>query len=196
MDSFTFVVTQGELISDGEEWYRFIGKYVNKITTDKDKIHVDKLLQYLEGKTWPNTADYIYSYYIIGNLWAAKDEILRKDTGNKLWEYQIPELDQAIINLRKCVSIIPQNETQELCVVQAYTNLAGKMNHAGRFFKAIEYWEKALTLRPSFGMTHCNKAYAMFCYSRVLDCEYKRNAYLHTAFHLFQQYREPLKMSF
>lgn len=188
MDSFAYIVTKVETISDGKEWYQFIGQYVDTIIANRDTGRIDQLLQYVEGKTWPNTADYIFSYYIIGNLWTTKDEILRKDTGNNSWEYRIPELDQAIINLRKCVSIVPKNEIQKFCVAQAYTNLAGKMNHAGRFFKAIDYWDKALALKPTLGMAHCNKAYAMFWYYVVLDREYKKTTYLHTAFHLFRQY--------
>ena len=112
-------------------------------------------------------ADAILLDYFLSNAWANKRQ-LEKHSEKDRWIWEQPEAERQIIHLRRAVrndgfsKIHPQRQCQIL------TNLANLLNTVGRFVEALEYWDQALSLIPTFGMAQGNRAYGLVHYSRSL----------------------------
>ena len=58
-------------------------------------------------------------------------------------------------------------ELPDLRQCQIFTNLVNQINTVGRFVKAQEYWNRALAMRPRFGMELGNRGYGLAEYARA-----------------------------
>lgn len=112
-----------------------------------------------------------YLYYIIGNSWS--DIIsLTKPEINSGWELQNEEIENSIVNLRyalKAIEKAKEGSSQSGHLhCQVLTNLGNSLSHIGRFAEAIELWNRALQINPTFGMALGNRGYGLLHYARVL----------------------------
>ena len=48
-------------------------------------------------------------------------------------------------------------------------NLGNRLRVAGRAIEALEYWRRALEVRPNFGMALCNRARTLSAYGASLE---------------------------
>ena len=84
----------------------------------------------------------------------------------ELWEQD--EIEHELHHLRLsmprgAVRDIPR---ERLC--QSLSNTAALLNHVGRFSEAIELWDRALSLMPSFAMARGKRGYALTHYAQTL----------------------------
>jgi tetratricopeptide (TPR) repeat protein len=106
-------------------------------------------------------------HYFQANGWANLRYLRnRGTTQNTLWEY--PEIESELFFLRSAIRSPAFPELSDVRRCQIHTNLGNLLNHIGRFVEAIEQWEQALAINPSFGMAIGNRGVALTYYARNL----------------------------
>ncbi|MCX5880397.1 MAG: LA2681 family HEPN domain-containing protein, partial [Deltaproteobacteria bacterium] len=89
----------------------------------------------------------------------------------RIWEQ--PEIEKQLIHNRLAVTALEAADSASplpmVCAI--YTNLANTLFQIGRFVEALEYWDRALVLRPDFGMAMANKGYSLQHYAHLLHDE-------------------------
>src|SRR5215813_12035388 len=105
--------------------------------------------------------------YFRGNAWANRQKARHSDHA-PVWAWEQPELQQQLLHLRRAVQHEGFRELPDLRQCQIFTNLANQINTVGRFVEAQEYWNRALAMRPRFGMALGNRGYGLADYARAL----------------------------
>ncbi|MBI5589089.1 MAG: hypothetical protein HY881_01265 [Deltaproteobacteria bacterium] len=111
-------------------------------------------------------------HYHVSNVWGNSFKLLPNDQKQeRIWEQ--PEIEKQLIHNRlAAVALETVGSASPLPVVCAiYTNLANTLFQIGRFVEALEYWDRALVLRPDFGMAMANKGYSLQHYAHLLHDE-------------------------
>jgi len=106
-------------------------------------------------------------FYFRANAWAGL-RCLRDEPHKQavLWEH--PEIERELFFLRSAVRSPGFAEVPGVRRCQIRTNLGNLLDHIGRFVEAIEQWEHALAIDPSFGMAVGNRGFALPYYARNL----------------------------
>jgi hypothetical protein len=105
--------------------------------------------------------------YFRGNAWANRQKARHSDR-SAAWAWEQPELQQQLLHLRGAVQHEGFGELPDLRQCQIFTNLANQINTVGRFVEAQEYWNRALTKSPRFGMALGNRGFGLAEYARAL----------------------------
>lgn len=105
--------------------------------------------------------------YFRGNAWANLQKARRGDR-LAVWAWEQPELQKQLLHFRAAVQHEGFHKLPDLRQCQIFTNLANQINTVGRFVEAQEYWNRALTMRPRFGMALGNRGYGLAEYARAL----------------------------
>jgi tetratricopeptide (TPR) repeat protein len=148
--------------------------------------HVDgtkRALQVGEGigkRSLAPTQTAILNYYL-SNAWANRRQ-LERPAGQDEWKWEQPEVEQQIVHLRRALGSNGFKELHQLRQCQILTNLGNLLNTAGRFVEAIEYWDAALAIVPSFRMAQGNRGYGLTFYARALYDEGHRPVFLRHAY--------------
>lgn len=104
--------------------------------------------------------------YFLGNAWENIRQQAAGSSGFGGWEQEGTE--NAILSYRRALqdrgfTALPVDRQ-----CQILTNLANQLSYIGRLVEAVEYWDRALTLLPSFGMARGNRGYGRSYYARAL----------------------------
>jgi hypothetical protein len=105
--------------------------------------------------------------YFRGNAWANRQKARHSDR-SAAWAWEQPELQQQLLHFRGAVQHDGFGKLPDLRQCQIFTNLANQINTVGRFVDAQEYWNRALAMRPRFGMALGNRGYGLAEYARAL----------------------------
>jgi hypothetical protein len=105
--------------------------------------------------------------YYLSNAWANRRQMERQ-SGQDEWKWEQPEAEKQIIHLRRALRSEGFQGLDALRQCQIITNLGNVLNTVGRFVEAVEYWDGALAVLPSFGMAQGNRGYGLICYARAL----------------------------
>lgn len=125
-------------------------------------------------------------FYFTGNAWADLDYILNYESSS--WLYKRAEFEKAIIYYRKVLGVEKLSDfISKNILSQNYTNLGNMFSQAGRIIVAIDYWDKALSLYPDFGMAKCNKAHGLIYYSKMLYDKSHQMILLKNAYKLLEE---------
>lgn len=112
--------------------------------------------------------------YFRANAWANRQKARHGDRV-AAWAWEQPELQQQLLHLRGAVQHEGFHELPDLRRCQIFTNLANQINIVGRFVEAQEYWNRALAIKPRFGMALGNRGQGLAQYARALhDQSHKR----------------------
>lgn len=106
-------------------------------------------------------------HYFQANAWADL-RYLRDRTTKQTIRWERPEIERELFFLRSAVRSPAFTELSAIRRCQACTNLGNLLDHIGRFVGAIEEWERALAINPSFGMAVGNRGFALRYYARYL----------------------------
>ena len=115
-----------------------------------------------------SNADAVLVSYFRANAWASKQSRKYADR-SAAWAWEQKELQEQILNLRRAVNHAGFNDVSPIRQCQILTNLANQLNSVGRFVEALEYWNRALTIRPWFGMAVGNRGYGLAEYAKALN---------------------------
>jgi tetratricopeptide (TPR) repeat protein len=90
-------------------------------------------------------------HYFRANAWADLRH-LRDRTAEQTIRWEHPEIERELFFLRSAIRSSAFAELSAIRRCQICTNLGNLLDHIGRFVEAIEEWEHALAIDPSFGM--------------------------------------------
>jgi hypothetical protein len=104
--------------------------------------------------------------YFKGNAWNTKRRLCTKTEEKPDWDYESKFIESEITCFRNAIRFAPEKLDKSLTfrLCQIYTNLGNLLNKIGRFVEAIWYYDKAINLKPDFGMAIGNKAIALKYY--------------------------------
>ena len=106
-------------------------------------------------------------YYFLGNAWANLRQLSRIDHGHD-WNWEKGEMEYEIIYFRKAVKSDAFSKLSKKRQCEILTNLGNIMDEIGRFVEAIEYFNNALKIIPSFAMARGNLGIGFYSYAGVL----------------------------
>jgi tetratricopeptide (TPR) repeat protein len=106
-------------------------------------------------------------HFFVANGWSYLHQLTHVINSNEFWEFETPEVENEIINLRKAISFSDKVSNRVL-VSQILTNLGNTFDQIGRFVEAIHYWDRAMKINPGFGMAIGNLGFGLGHYARVL----------------------------
>ena len=111
--------------------------------------------------------DKMIFHYNVANGWSYLQRLTQDLNSVKFWEFDCPELDQQIMNLRLALK---NSETviDDFNKCQILTNLGNLFSHLGRFSEAQNYWQEALSILPDFSMAIGNIGFGLSHYAKVL----------------------------
>jgi hypothetical protein len=106
-------------------------------------------------------------YFNVANGWSYFQRLTQVLNSNEFWEFESPEMDQQIINLRLALKN-SQTVNDDFNKSQILTNLGNLFSHIGRFSEAQLYWQEALKITPDFPMAIGNIGFGLTHYAKVL----------------------------
>ncbi len=119
--------------------------------------------------------------YFRANAWANRQRYEGHDRANA-WEWEQPAIQKQILLLRSAITPPGFEQLHPVRRCQILTNLANLLNTVGRFVEALEYWDRALSINPHFGMALGNRGYGLGCYGRALYDGAHQGVFLREAF--------------
>lgn len=140
-----------------------IDKYI--LLNDKDSLE-DKLTE-LKRLNFEDSSLQSITYYFIGNIWSSLRKTNHISESSNIWKIEQTELFNEIYYYRKSIKEEGFDRLQLEYKLYIYTNLANAFSHYGRTVNALKYYDKALSLYPSFEMALVNKAECLKSYSRL-----------------------------
>jgi hypothetical protein len=105
--------------------------------------------------------------YFRANAWANRQKA-RHSNPAAAWAWEQPELQQQLLHLRGAVQHEGFRDLSDLRQCQIFTNLANEIDTVGRFVEAQEYWNRALAMKPHFGMALGDRGHGLAGYARAL----------------------------
>jgi hypothetical protein len=121
-------------------------------------------------------------YYDLSNGWSYYRKIRYNGTQDS-WLFQMEELTNEILYLRKAVASPGFTEIDPGRQCQIYTNLGNSFSFMGRFVEAQDYWHKAIGVMQDFAMAIGNMANGLFHYGRALYDNVHTNLFMAYAYH-------------
>jgi hypothetical protein len=85
------------------------------------------------------------------------------------WQWEQPTLACEIFSLRRAVSHPEFAQISKDLRCKCLNNLGNRLQVAGRAIEALEYWRRALEVKPTFGMSLCNRAIVFAEYAKALE---------------------------
>lgn len=106
-------------------------------------------------------------HFFRANAWASRRTANHKDI-KAAWAWEQPEIFSELFHLRSALRHPGFKQLDKVRRCQILTNAANLLNTLGRCTEAIEYWNRALEIIPSFGMALGNRGYGLKSYARIL----------------------------
>jgi len=96
--------------------------------------------------------------YFLANAWCNKRNLSMKNN-KPSWQWEQEELEKEVIHLRLAIRESGFEDANNGDIYQAMilTNLGNLLSQIGRVVEALEYYEKALRIIPTFEMALGNK---------------------------------------
>lgn len=149
----------------------------------KDEKALRKGLKFVEDQRLNDFSDHEKTvfHFFVANGWSYLHQLTHVLDSNEFWTFETPEVENQIINLRKALTF-SENVDDPNLISQILTNLGNTFDHVGRFVEAIQYWRKAINLRPGFGMAIGNLGFCLGHYARILFDEGHRYLFCQYAY--------------
>lgn len=101
-------------------------------------------------------------HYFVANGWSYVLQLKHPNS------YEVPvsskEFEEQVYHLRYALRFADEENNSNIC--QILTNLGCAFDHIGRFSEAQDYFNKALSINPNFGMALGNKGFGLYRYAR------------------------------
>lgn len=120
-------------------------------------------------------------HYFLANAYANLSRISRTD--GDVWNWEQDHTEKEIMHLRLSLQGRGFAQVPEVRRCQILTNLGNAFSFVGRFVEAIEYWDRALSIVPSFPMALGNRGYGLIHYANVLYDHGHALVFLKRAYH-------------
>jgi hypothetical protein len=129
-------------------------------------------------------------HFFVANGWSYLHQLTHTINRNEFWAFETPEIEKEIVNLRKAISFSDKIDKPGLLtqvLTEVNTNLGNTFNQVGRISDAIHYWNKAIELKPGFGMAIGNLGHGLAHYSRILFDDGQRSVFCQYAYKYLKQ---------
>jgi len=146
---------------------QLIAEEIDKYTFSNDKDSLENKLIELKKLNFKDSSLQSILYYFIGNILSSLRRINHIKENSNIWNIEQKELFNEIYYYRKSIREEGFDNLQLEYKLYIYTNLANAFSHYGRTVNALKYYDKALSLYPSFEMALINKAECLKSYSRL-----------------------------
>jgi hypothetical protein len=119
--------------------------------------------------------------FFLANAW---DDLarVRAKTDDDRWSWSSEEKDASLLALRRAVAEEGIGKLPADVRCKILTNLGNAFSTIGRYIEAVEYWNAALAVDPSFPMALANRGYGRFHYAKTLYDEGHRERFLRAAY--------------
>ena len=107
----------------------------------------------------------ILLHYFRANAWENR---IHENSNTQSWAWEQIELQNQLLELRWAISHSNFSRLDELRQCQFLTNLANKLNTAGRFIEAIAAWDRAIEIDGRFAMAHGNRGNGLCYFANIL----------------------------
>ena len=94
------------------------------------------------------------------------------------WHWEQPTLAREIFHLRRAVSRQEFKQAPDRIRCMCLNNLGNRLCVAGRVIEALDYWRRALEVRPNFGMALCNRARLFPVYAEAIEDAGQKSLFL------------------
>ncbi len=108
--------------------------------------------------------------YFRANAWSVKETA----AGKRSWAWEQAEREQQILALSRSVVHAGFVKLDPMRRCQILTNRAIQLNAIGRFIDAIEGWNAALRIIPTFAMAQANRGLALRYYAGFFESDRER----------------------
>ena len=98
------------------------------------------------------------------------------------WQWEQPTLAREMFYIRRAVSHPKFAQIPDVIRCMCLNNLGNRLRVAGRAIEALEYWRRALEVRPNFGMALCNRAQTLAAYAEALEDAGQQTLFLWIAY--------------
>jgi hypothetical protein len=137
-----------------------------------DQKHDDGLIAALDWcdqlqKRSLSEADRSLLEYFRANARGIRQQLKHRDL-DAAWGWDQPEFLQQILSLRRAVRSPGYESLPTVRRCQIQTNLGNQLNTLGRFIDALPVWNRALKIKPQFGMALGNRGYGLYRYAKSL----------------------------
>lgn len=105
--------------------------------------------------------------YFLGNLWSNIRHIAGPHPSGD-WEWEQIERENEVVCLRRAIRSAGFDRLPAIRRCQIHTNLGNCYNNTGRFVEAVESWNQAALIEPSFGMATGNRALGLWTYAKTV----------------------------
>lgn len=144
-----------------------VGDLINDAERLGDSVELAELATEARHLAEQQASDWVRaeSFYQLGNALLAIHRIRTEHTPEVHYWNQ-PELRQGIFAYRRAVATTAESNDHRYLSrrVQSLTNLANTLSHIGRSLDAIEYYDRAIDILPTFAMAIGNRAFAIECF--------------------------------
>lgn len=106
-------------------------------------------------------------HYCLANAWHDL-RVLSTTQEGLIWGLHQEEVEKELFHLRLALRESRESTLPVEARCQILTNLANLFDEIGRCVEAIEYWDRALVLAPSFAMARGNRGIGLSYYGRSL----------------------------
>jgi hypothetical protein len=145
-----------------------LGLLIDDASDRKDEVGIERAFSWsdeLKNREMKGIEKDRY-HYRLANAWAARRHILLDDTNQ--WDWHYPELLKELFYLRLAIKSKSFAELEGIEKCQIYVNAANTLNTLGRFVDALDVWNRAIEIIPSFAMAHGNIGLGLMSYARCL----------------------------
>ncbi len=105
--------------------------------------------------------------YYLANLWAGVKYLAGPHQGGS-WDWEQSAIEQEVTHLRRAIRSPGCLVLPPIRVCQFHTNLGNCFSNIGRFAEAVDAWNDALAIEPTFGMARGNRACGLWTYARTV----------------------------
>lgn len=151
-----------------DEAMQLLGQYIDQATdlVDADMARgaltlCDELASRVSGATE------VQLCYFRANAWSAIRRAKHQDEA-AVWQWDQDEILHEIYWLRYAIRHCSFGELDQLRQGQILVNTGNTLHHIGRPIEAIEYWKRALSVAPRFGMAMGNLGGGYETYAKLL----------------------------
>lgn len=153
----------------GHDGLNALGLMIDYATNLADGAALERAIERAEvlRPTLAAANDMAEFHFFLGNAW---DELcrLRRTAAGTTWEWKQPELEEANRSLRAAYASEGFTSLPRYRRCQVLTNIGNHFDRVGRFIEAVDYWDRALAIEPSFGMALGNRGLGLYNYARHL----------------------------
>ncbi len=119
-----------------------------------------------DARTLPDSNSALLQYFR-ANAWAVRQGKVTRNPSTT-WKWEQPYIEKQIFHLRACIGHPGFPVLPDLRRCQVLTNLGNSLSTVGRFVESLEYWGRALQIRPRFAMALGNRGYGLERYAHSL----------------------------